>query len=478
VVQIDRGELNASIELPERSSLAQNDLVMRDLEAKIRAWPEVAHVYSKVGYSASGSSEYQSAMNVELVPKNKRAKSSAQVGEEVAALVKRIPGALVTVEQVGILDTGSASSPVSYTVSGPSYENNMAGAKALAEVLKSVEGTGDVRVSVSDGMPELKIGIDRAKLAALGLGLDAVGASLRTALAGDDSLYYSEGGSDYKIKAVLDSFDRTSTDQVANISFTSGQGKQVRLGQFATIRNGFGPTELTRLDRESSITVSSQALGRTTGEIDKDVQAALAAAKLPEGVVVKTSGTLSMQGEAFGSLGFALILSLVLIYAILAILFDSLTHPLSVMFSLPFAMIGGFFALAATGLTLNVFSIMAVILLIGLSAKNAILLLDRALANRKERGMGSAEALREAVATRIRPIVMTTAAMVFGMLPLALGMGSAGEMKQAMGVSLIGGLVFGLLVTMILVPVSFLAIERLGARLGKGGMEAKEIANA
>jgi HAE1 family hydrophobic/amphiphilic exporter-1 len=478
VVQIDRGEFNVSIELPERSSLAQNDRIMQDLEAKIRAWPEVAHVYSKVGYSSSGNSEYQSAMNVELVPKKGRSKSSLQVGEEVSALIKRIPGALVTVEQVGILDTGSASSPVSYTVSGPSYESNMAGAETLAAILKSVKGTGDVRISVSDGMPELKIGIDRAKLSALGLSLDTVGASLRTALAGDDSLYYTKDETDYAIKAVLDSFDRKSTDQVANISFANSQGKQIRLGQFATIRNGFGPTELTRLDRENSITVSSQALGRTTGDIDKEVQAALGKAKLPGDVSVKTAGTLSMQGDAFGSLGFALVLSMVLIYAILAILFNSLSYPLSVMFSLPFAMIGGFFALAATRLTLNIFSIMAVILLIGLSAKNAILLLDRALTNREARGMDSADALREAVATRIRPIFMTTAAMVFGMLPLALGLGSAGEMKQAMGVVLIGGLVFGLLVTMILVPVSFLSIERLGARMKKGGKATKEIANA
>jgi HAE1 family hydrophobic/amphiphilic exporter-1 len=173
-----------------------------------------------------------------------------------------------------------------------------------------------------------------------------------------------------------------------------------------------------------------------------------------------------------------MILSFVLIYAILAILFNSLSYPLPVMFSLPFSMIGGFFALAATRLSLNIFSIMAVILLIGLAAKNAILLVDRALKNRDERAMDTVEALREAVATRIRPIFMTTAAMVFGMLPLALGMGSAGEMKQAMGVVLIGGLVFGLLITMILVPVSFLAVEGLKLRLTSKGKHTTEMHNA
>jgi len=476
MVSIDRGEFDVSIEFPERTSLEQNDQATQGIEKELRTMPEVAHVYTKVGYSSSGSSSYQTVLDVTLVPRNARSKSSERIGQEVAEYIKRIPGAKVTVDQVGIIDTGTATSPISYTVSGQSYEDNIAVAKHLAGIAKSVKGTGDVRISVSDGMPELKIDIDRGKLADLGLSLDAVGASLRTALAGDDSLYFHKDGTDYSIKVLLDSFDRTSTDQVANISFSNSQGRQIHLSQFATIQNGFGPTELIRLDRESSITVSAQAIGRTAGEIDKEIQAGLAKTKLPGGVEVKPSGTLSMQGDAFGNLGFAMVLSFVLIYAILAILFNSLSYPLPVMFSLPFSMIGGFFALAATRLSLNIFSIMAVILLIGLAAKNAILLVDRALKNREERAMSTVEALREAVSTRIRPIFMTTAAMVFGMLPLALGMGSAGEMKQAMGVVLIGGLVFGLLITMILVPVSFLAVEDL--RLARKGKHTTEMSNA
>ena len=160
-----------------------------------------------------------------------------------------------------------------------------------------------------------------------------------------------------------------------------------------------------------------------------------------------------------------MILSIVLIYAILAILFDSLAYPLAVMFSLPFAMVGGFVALAVARQTLNIFSIMAIILLMGLAAKNAILLVDRALRNRDQRGMDLVAAFKEAVATRIRPIVMTTAAMVFGMLPVALGLGSAGEMKSAMGIVLIGGLVISMAVTMVIVPVSFLAVDKLRSRV-------------
>jgi hydrophobic/amphiphilic exporter-1 (mainly G- bacteria), HAE1 family len=478
MVKIDRGEFNISLELPERTSLEQNDGIVQGIEKDLRARPEVDRIYTKVGYSSMSSSSYKTSINVGLVPRKSRHKSSEQVGREVEAAIRGIPGVKVTVEQVGIIDMGSSTSPISYTVSGQNYEHNLAVAKAWADVMRTVQGTGDVRLSASDGRPELKIDIDRGKLADLGLSLDSVGSSLRTALAGNDSLYYKEGGVDYTIRILLDSFDRTSTAQVASLSFANNQGRQIRLSQFATIQNGFGPTVLTRLDRESSITVSGQAIGRTSGEIDKEIRAEAAKLTLPSDVTVKPSGMLTMQSDSFGSLGFALLLSLILIYAILAILFDSLTYPLSVMFSLPFAMIGGFFSLALTKLTLNVYSIMAMILLIGLAAKNAILLLDRALKNHQDRDMGIVEALREAVSTRIRPIFMTTAAMVVGMLPLALGMGSAGEMKKAMGMVLIGGLIFGLLITMILVPVAFLAVESLRTRFMRAKKNTTEIPNA
>jgi HAE1 family hydrophobic/amphiphilic exporter-1 len=337
--------------------------------------------------------------------------------------------------------------------------------------MRKVQGTGEVRLSVSNGKPELQVEIDRTKLADLGLSLDTVGASLRTALAGNDSLYYRENGKDYTIKIELDSFDRTDTSQVGNLSFTNSQGRSIRLSQFATIRNDFGPSVLRRLDRQGSISVSCQAIGRPTGDLDKDIRAMAKDIVIPSDIEVRPSGQLAMQSTAFGSLGFALLLSVILIYAILAILFNSMSYPLSVMFSLPFAMIGGFFALAIFGQTLNIFSIMSMILLMGLSAKNAILLVDRALKNKNEQGMDYMDAFKEAVSTRIRPIFMTTIAMVVGMLPIALGLGSAGEMKQAMGTVLIGGLVFGLLVTMILVPVTFLSIDKIKNRF----VHSKEI---
>jgi hydrophobe/amphiphile efflux-1 (HAE1) family protein len=461
---IDRGEFNVNLELPERVTLEQNEEIVRGIEKMLNDRPEVETVYAKIGFDSSNSStnNYKSQVAVKLVPRDQRSKSSIAIGNEVNDAVKKIPGVKVKVSQIGLVDM--TSDDIQYNVTGTNYADNYKVAEEWVRVMKEVQGTGEVRMSVSNGKPELQIDIDRAKLSDLGLSLDAVGASLRNALSGNTDLTYTEGGSEYDINIMLDSVDRTSTAQIRDMSFTNNQGQQIRLSQFADIHNSFGPTVLKRVNRIGTISVTAQAIGRPAGDINKEILAKAASIKLPEGVDVSPSGRLKMQSESFGSLGTALWFSVILIYAILAILFNSLIYPIAVMFCLPFAVVGGFVSLAITGQTLNIFSIMSIILLIGLSAKNAILLVDRAIKNHEDGGMDYRDAFKEAVTTRIRPIVMTTAAMVFGMIPVAMGLGSAGEMKTAMGVVLIGGLIFGMVVTMIIVPVTFLSFEKIRNR--------------
>jgi hydrophobic/amphiphilic exporter-1 (mainly G- bacteria), HAE1 family len=459
---IDRGEFNINMELPERVTLEENDQIVRGIEKDLLSRPEIATVYTKVGYDSQSTTNYKSQITVGLVPKSQRTRSSLVIGLDVEKAVRSIPGVKVTVLQSGLMS--SSSDPIAYNIVGPDHDANVKVATEWASMMRTVKGTGEVKSSVSEGKPELQVDIDRTKMADLGLSLDTVGAALRMALAGNEDLNYHENGTDYTIRIVLDSFDRTSTAQVASLSFVNNKGRQIRLNQFATIKNAFGPTILSRYDRDDSVSVSSQALGRATGDINTEVLAKGAKIHIPAGVEVHPSGMLAFQGDAFGSMGFAMILSVIFIYAILGILFNSFIYPLAVMMCLPFAMIGGFFSLALTGQTLNIFSILSLILLLGLTAKNAILLVDRALKNRDERGMDPVSAFKEAVSTRIRPIFMTTLAMVFGMMPVALGLGSAGEMKAAMGVVLIGGLIFGMIITMIVVPVTFLSVEKLKTR--------------
>ncbi len=476
VPSVDRGEMSVNITLPERITLEDNDRVVRGIEDYLLSRPDVDRVYAKIGYSQEGAINNKSQIDVGLVPRSSRSKSSTGVGVEIEARIKSIPGVKVTVVQGGLM--GSGSDPIAYYITGPDHAANAAAARRWADMMRGIRGTGEINISEGEGKPELRIEIDRNKMADLGLSLDSVGAALRTALAGNEDLSYQEGGVDYAIRIVLDSFDRTSTAQLAGLSFPNAQGRQIGLGQFATIKNGFGPTVLNRYDRVNAVTVSSPAVGRTAGEINADILKAGAALNLPKEVTIIPTGMLAFQSDAFGSMGFAMILSFIFIYAILAVLFNSFLYPLAVIACLPFAMIGGFFALAITRQSLNIFSILALILLLGLTAKNAILLVDRALKNRDQRGMEAKAAFKEAVSTRIRPIFMTTLAMVFGMLPVAFGLGSAGEMKSAMGIVLIGGLIVGMLVTMVIVPVTFLAVERIKSRLGRGARKAMEVGDA
>lgn len=474
--QVDRGELTVNIQLPERVSLEENDRIVRGIETDLIARKDVEHVYVKVGYQNRTTVNNKSTISVTLVPKNKRSKGSSAIGVEIEDSIKKIPGIKVTVLEAGMM--GSGSNPIMYYIAGPDHEEDATAAKKWVAMMRGVPGTGEIDSSEGEGRPELQIVIDRSKLADLGLSLDSVGTALRTAIAGNEDLTYQEAGIDYTIKIVLDSFDRKNTAQVAKLSFANSQGRQISLDQFATIKNGFGPTVLTRYDRESAVEVSSPAIGRTAGEIHGDIMKAGAALHLPKEVKIIPTGMLAFQSDAFGSMGFSMILSFIFIYAILAILFNSFLYPLSVIACLPFAMIGGFFSLAIARQTMNIFSILAILLLLGLTAKNAILLVDRALKNRDERGMSAIEAFREAVATRIRPIFMTTLAMIFGMTPVALGLGSGGEMKSAMGVVLIGGLLLGMVITMVIVPVVFLSVEGIKNKFKRRPAAALERSNA
>ena len=257
-------------------------------------------------------------------------------------------------------------------------------------------------------------------------------------------------------------FPVTIPGVIARLTFVNKRGELIELQQFADIHYGIGATALERTNRISSITIKSNVIGRAAGTVGAEIQAAYAN-KLPDGVEVVTSGMMEQQESAFGSLGFAFIAAIVLIYLIMVMLYNSLTDPLVVLFSIPLAMIGAILALALTMKNLDIFSIIGIIVLIGLVAKNAILLVDFANHLRKE-GLGLAEAVIEAGRERIRPILMTTFSMIFGMLPIALAAGNGAEMKNGMAWVIIGGLTSSMILTLVVVPVIYYIFKRIGEK--------------
>ena len=457
----DQGEFTVTLELPPGATLENTNYVTQQAERAIGAMPEVAKMFVNVGVSSEGligqSSNNHAELNVSLVPREERRRSTDEVGQAIKADLVKLPGVKVRVNPIGIFGTANQT-PIQLVVNGPDYAATRQAADQVADIVRSVPGTGDVRLSSEEGKPETRIDIDRQKMAALGLTIADVGATLRVALSGDDNSKFRDGADEYAIRILLDEFDRSRTSSLGDLTLMSRDGKLVELKQFAQITQSSGPTKLERVDRNSAVTVFSQAVGRPSGSIGADIKERLARTQLPAGISIMYQGDLKNQAEGFGSLGLALLAAILFVYMIMVALYDSFIYPFVVLFSIPVAMIGALLALALTMKTLSIFSILGIIMLVGLVGKNAILLVDRANQMR-EAGLSAHDAVIEAGGTRLRPILMTTVAMVFGMAPIALSTAAGAEWKSGLAWALIGGLISSLLLTLVLVPVVYVKVS-------------------
>ena len=457
----DRGEFTVTLELPPGSTVDNTNYVTQQAEKIIAANPEVRKMFVNVGVSSEGllgqTSNNNSEINVTLWPKEERSRSTDEVSQAIKQKIGEIPGVKVRANPIGIFGTANQT-PIQLVVSGTTYADTRKAAEIVADLVRRIPGTADVRLSSEEGKPETRIEIDRQKMAALGLSLADVGAALRVALTGDDDSKFRDGPNQYDIRILLDEFDRSKTTDVGSIAFQNRRGQLVELQQFASIYQSTGPTKLERQDRNPSVTVFSQAVGRPSGTIGQDIQKALASTKLPAGTTISYQGDLKNQAEGFGSLGLALLAAILFVYMIMVALYDSYIYPFVVLFSIPVAIIGALLALALTMKSLSIFSILGIIMLVGLVGKNAILLVDRANQMRAE-GLSPVEAVLEAGQTRLRPILMTTVAMVFGMSPIALSSAAGAEWKTGLAWALIGGLISSLLLTLVLVPVIYVKVS-------------------
>lgn len=460
----DQGEFAVTLELPSGSTLENTNFVAQQAERIVSAIPEVKKMIVNVGVSNDGflaqSSNNIAELNITLVPKKARIRSTSDVATDIKNKIAEIPGARVRANPIGIFGTANQT-PIQLVVSGQSYEDARKGASLVADIVRKIPGSADVRLSSEEGKPETRVEIDRQKMASLGLTVAEVGQTLRVAFSGDDESKFRDGQNEHNIRIVFDQFDRSRTSDIGSVTFVNRKGQLIELKQFAEIYQATGPTKLQRQDRNPSVTVLSQAVGRPSGSIGEDIKAELAKRQLPAGVHVAYKGDLQNQSEGFESLGLALIAAILFVYMIMVALYDSYVYPFVVLFSIPVAMIGALLALALTMKSLSIFSILGVIMLVGLVGKNAILLVDRTNQTREEQNLSVYDALLEAGHTRLRPILMTTVAMVFGMLPIALSGEAGAEWKSGLAWALVGGLTSSLLLTLVLVPVVYTYVDGL-----------------
>jgi HAE1 family hydrophobic/amphiphilic exporter-1 len=421
--------------------------------------PGVAGTFVTVGAGAQGQ-VHVGQIQVNLTPRTTRAFHQNDVMAWVRARTKDVKGALITANPISPVggDSGFRQQPIQFNIRGTDMGELEAASRALVAELRKVPGLVDLDTSYRGGKPELAVEIDRDRAAELGIPVAAVATTLRALVAGDKVTELKQGMDLFDVTVALSGERKRGLENLDNLMVRAGTGQLVPLANVVTVRRGEGPSQIDRQARQRQITVFAGLEGLPLGEAMKAVDGAAARA-VPATLTKDYSGMGEMMGESFGYMLLALFLAVILVYMILAAQFDSVVHPFTIMLSLPLSVVGAFGALYLSGMTLNIFSMIGFIMLMGLVTKNAILLVD--FTNQlKARGRSTLEALKEAGPIRLRPILMTTFAMIFGMLPVALALGEGGEVRAPMAIAVIGGLVTSTMLTLVVVPVVYAIMDR------------------
>ena len=474
---MDRGKFLVQFELNKDASLEQTNFItqkaenyLRNLKVKGTNKPLVESMITTVGQSTSGmgstqATAYKSEIQLTLIDKKERSEST----NVIAAKLKRelsqyLVDAKVKTVPVGMM--GAEQAPIALVVTSDNVEAAQQYAEKAAGLLKTIDGATEIKLTSEAGNPEINVELDRDKMTLLGLNVATVGTTMRTAFNGNDDSKFRTGDSEYDINILFQEGNRQSIDDIENMTFINAMGQQIKLSQFATINYASGPTQLERYDKSPSVTVQAQTVGRPTGTVVSEWKTKLETLQKPANVHFTFSGDQEMQDEGFGTIFVSLFAAILLVYMVMVVLYDSFSRPFVVLFSIPLSFIGALIALALANMSLNIFTLLGMIMLIGLVAKNAIMLVDFAN-HRKQEGEDTITALIQANHARLRPILMTTIAMVAGMIPLAIASSAGAEINNALAIVIIGGLLSSLFLTLIIVPLVYLIFDNIGKRFGK-----------
>lgn len=451
----DSGEFTVKVTADPGTSLEKMKQLIKPLETEINALPEKEISYAIIGQNGTN----QATLGVKLIPSSQRDKSMQTIMDELRESFQQYGSLKINVQSNQGMGGGD-SRPVQLALRGADLAVLSGYAEQLADALKQVPGAADVDLSIDQSAPEIRVVLDAAKVGAAGIDATAVGSAVQMAFIGATTPnQYSAGGNDYDIRVRIKEKHRLNLADVENLLISTNQGAFVRIGDIARVHLSSGPTQIDRENRQREITVFANAIGVSPGKLSEQVAELAEELAMPLGYTYAFAGDAESMQETFGEMAGALIMGCVLIYMVLAAQYGSFVHPLTIMLSLPFAVSGAIVSLLLAGQTMNMMSLIGFIMLMGLVTKNAILLVDHANQMR-EVGMDIKEALIDAGTVRLRPILMTTLSMIFGVLPIALGIGAGAELRQSMGVVLIGGLTTSTVLTLLVVPIIYLLFDQ------------------
>jgi HAE1 family hydrophobic/amphiphilic exporter-1 len=475
----DNNEIFVRFYTPVGSSLELTQDKVNQAQAALREFEGVLFTYATVNTGAVQGRNYATLFG-KLTERSKRPLSVQQLRQPVRERLSRIPG--ITLTDVGTMSSVGSGKPVQVSVQGPDMRQLERLAEQAQSAMLAIPGVVDLDSSSKPSKPTVSVDVNRALASDLGVGVAQVSAALRPLLAGESATTWrAPDDENYDVKVRLPRTDRNSLADLERLTLLSslpeadGSPRMVAMRQIADFVPGTGPTQINRKDLTREITLAANVQGAASGTVGQQVTEALARITVPPGYRFVTGGATRDMNESFGYAAQALGLAVIFIYMILASQFGSFLQPLAIMASLPLALIGVVAALLAWRSTLNMFSMIGFIMLMGLVTKNAILLID--FANQaRARGVDRAQALLSAAEIRLRPILMTTLAMVFGMLPLAIGTGEGSEQRAPMGHAVIGGVIASTLLTLLVVPVLYTLLDDLAAWFARRRAPATPVA--
>ena len=448
----DRSEVGLKVETPPGSNLAYTRLKTEEVARMAREIPEVAYTYSTIG--GRGGTVDEASVYVRLIPKKERDRSQEEISAELREKAGRIGGATASL----VTNMFGDEKQIQIELRGPDLEVLGRLAEQVRAEVAQVPGAVDVGLSSKGQKPEIDVQLDRGLAGSLGVSAAQVAQAVRPAFAGIDAGDWVDPAGetrDVNVRLVPEARTRATDLRQLPIVLPGPQGPvTLPLGQIARVERSLGPAQINHLDRDRVVNVEANTQGRSLNEVMADVNPRLEKIAVPAGYEITQGGEAKDQAEVFGRILFALGVAVMLMYLILVVQFGSFIDPLAIMLSLPLSLIGVVLGLWVTGNTLNIMSMIGVIMLAGIVAKNAILLIDFAKWEH-EKGMPLREALIEAGAIRLRPILMTTFALIAGMIPVALGRGEGAQFRSPMGVAVIGGVITSTILTLVAIPTFY-----------------------
>ena len=477
VPKADFSETTLNFYTPVGSSLENTEAKARQIESIVREFPEVKYTLATINTGNAQGKMYAS-IYVRLVDRKARTRSVDQMSGVLRERLKQVPG--ITVTHVGLLDAVGGNKQVEFSLQGTDLKELERLTRTISDKIRDIPGLVDLDSSVKADKPVVEVDVRRDAASDLGLSVSQIAASLRTLVAGQTvGNWRAPDDQTYDVNVRLAPGARTAPQDLERLPFMSstmgsnadGSSRIVRLNQVATVKESTGPNQINRRDMAREVAINANVYNRSAGEVSNDIKAVLDSFSFPPGYRYQFSGSTKNMAESFGYAVSALVMAILFIYMILASQFKSFLQPMALMTSLPLTLIGVVLALLLFRSTLSMFSIIGVVMLMGLVTKNAILLVDFAIRMRADRldvdghrvpGMERGEALLHAAKVRLRPILMTTLAMIFGMVPLAFALTEGSEQRAPMGQAVIGGVITSSLLTLVVVPVTYCYLDDLG----------------